>query len=107
MTAASKLPVWLTGELNRTSPGAVLLTLSNCPQVWDAVVRRRPQRAGWIDQLGADLEYAESARRQQVEAALSEMLSALCDISHFDDGQVERLVESQAHELNKSILDNR
>ena len=42
--------------------------------VWDAVAQTLPERASWIEGMGAGLEEAEERRRDAVEAALVDMV---------------------------------
>eukprot|EP00983_Pelagomonas_calceolata_P115986 1160256-Pelagomonas_calceolata.AAC.27 len=43
-------------------------------RVWDAVAQRVPERARWIEVLGASLEEAEERRRTTVEGQLVKMV---------------------------------
>ena len=52
-------------------------------------------------------QVAEQQRKEAVQAALLVMTHAMNDIAHLSPGEVERLVEQQALELNLSMLDNR
>ena len=53
------------------------------------------------------LQVAEQQRKEAVQAALLVMTHAMNDIAHLSPGEVERLVEQQALDLNLSMLDNR
>ena len=52
-------------------------------------------------------QVAEQQRKEAVQAALLAMTHAMNDIAHLSPGEVERLVEQQALDLNLSMLDNR
>ena len=53
------------------------------------------------------LQAAEQHRKSVIDAALLEATQAMNDIAHLTPGDVERLVEQQALDLNQSMLDNR
>ena len=53
------------------------------------------------------LQAAEQHRKQAIDQALLEMTHAMNGIAHLSPGEVERLVEQQAFDLNLSMLDNR
>lgn len=53
------------------------------------------------------MQAAEQLRKGIIDRALLEMTHAMNDIAHLSPGEVERLIEQQAIELNLSMLDNR
>lgn len=53
------------------------------------------------------MQSAEQQRNSSVQAALLVMTHAMNDIAHLSPGEVERLVEQQALDLNLSMLENR
>lgn len=58
-------------------------------------------------ELFASLQAAEQHRKSVIDAALQQETQAMNDIAHLSPGEVERLVEQQALDLNLSMLDNR
>ncbi len=54
-----------------------------------------------------DVQAAEQLRKGTIDRALLVMTHAMNDIAHLSPGEVERLIEQQAIELNLSMLDNR
>jgi hypothetical protein len=78
-----------------------------CLQVWSSVEEQQGPFAKCIDALAAGLCSAEEALKQQVQAALQEMVAAMHDIAHLDEGRVQRLTEQEAEALNLQVLDNR
>lgn len=57
--------------------------------------------------LLASLQAAEQHRKSVIDAALLQETQAMNDIAHLSPGEVERLVEQQALDLNLSMLENR
>ena len=53
------------------------------------------------------LQAAEHHRKSVIDAALLQATQAMNDIAHLSPGEVERLIEQQALDLNLSMLDNR
>lgn len=53
------------------------------------------------------LQTAEQHRKRVIDMALLQATQAMNDIAHLSPGEVERLVEQQALDLNLSMLDNR
>jgi len=53
------------------------------------------------------LQTAEQHRKGIIDSALLKMTHAMNDIAHLSPGEVERLIEQQALDLNLSMLDNR
>ncbi|KAL0033057.1 hypothetical protein WJX79_000382 [Trebouxia sp. C0005] len=76
-------------------------------KVWEDVLQQMPARAEFVSQLGQSAEAAEQLRKGIIDRALLEMTHAMNDIAHLSPGEVERLIEQQAIELNLSMLDNR
>ncbi len=58
-------------------------------------------------EVGVDVQAAEQLRKGTIDRALLVMTHAMNDIAHLSPGEVERLIEQQAIELNLSMLDNR
>ena len=55
----------------------------------------------------ATLQAAEQARKVLIDTALLAATQAMNDIAHLSPGEVERLIEQQALDLNLSMLENR
>lgn len=53
------------------------------------------------------LQAAEQHRKSLIDEALLQATQAMNDIAHLSPGEVERLIEQQALDLNLSMLDNR
>ena len=53
------------------------------------------------------LQIAEQHRKELVNEALLSMTSVMSDIAHLGPGEIERLVEQQALDLDNSLLENR
>ena len=53
------------------------------------------------------LQIAEQHRKELVNEALLRMTTAMSDIAHLGPGEVERLIEQQALDLDNSLLENR
>ena len=53
------------------------------------------------------MQAAEQQRKVAIDAALLQATHAMNDIAHLSPGEVERLIEQQALDLNLSMLDNR
>lgn len=53
------------------------------------------------------IQAAEQHRKSVIDAALLQATQAMNDIAHLSPGDVERLIEQQALDLNLSMLDNR
>ena len=53
------------------------------------------------------LQAAEQHRKELIDSALLQATHAMGDIAHLSPGEVERLIEQQALDLNLSMLDNR
>ena len=53
------------------------------------------------------LQAAEQHRKSVIDAALLQATQAMNDTAHLSPGDVERLIEQQALDLNLSMLDNR
>lgn len=53
------------------------------------------------------LQAAEQHRKCVIDVALLQATQAMNDIAHLSPGEVERLIEQQALDLNLSMLDNR
>ncbi len=58
-------------------------------------------------EVGVAVQAAEQLRKGVIDRALLVMTHAMNDIAHLSPGEVERLIEHQAIELNLSMLDNR
>lgn len=78
-----------------------------CLQVWHSVEQQRGSITAGIDALAAGLHGAEQTFSREVQGALQEMVSAMCDIAHLDEGRIQRLTEQEAATLNLQLLDNR
>ena len=53
------------------------------------------------------MQVAEQHRKSVIDRALLEMTHTMSDIAHLSPGEVERLIEQQAIDLDLSMLDNR
>jgi hypothetical protein len=58
-------------------------------------------------EVGVTVQAAEQLRKGAIDRALLVLTHAMNDIAHLSPGEVERLIEQQAIELNLSMLDNR
>lgn len=58
-------------------------------------------------EVGVTVQAAEQLRKGVIDRALLVLTHAMNDIAHLSPGEVERLIEQQAIELNLSMLDNR
>lgn len=76
-------------------------------QVWRSVEQKRAQLTEGIDALADGLKCAEEAFKQDVQSALQDMVAAMSDIAHLDEGRVQRITEQEAAALNQQLLENR
>lgn len=79
--------------------------MQNCPIV--SVVGHPQHVLDPAQTCIAVLQAAEQHRKSVIDAALLQATQAMNDIAYLSPGDVERLVEQQALDLNLSILDNR
>lgn len=66
------------------------------------------QKQATHHKLGVDVvQAAEQHRKSVIDMALLQATQAMNDIAHLSPGEVERLIEQQALDLNLSMLENR
>ena len=65
------------------------------------------RRFAWVTQFEADLSKVEDERRELIEAEMNTLLESLVATAHLLPPQLERLVETEAHQVNLLILANR
>lgn len=69
--------------------------------------QKRAQLTEGIDALADGLKSAEETFKQDVQSALQDMVAAMSDIAHLDEGRVQRITEQEAAALNQQLLENR
>ena len=57
------------------------------------------RRFSWVTQFETDLGKVEDERREMVEGELTTLLEALVATAHLLPPQLERLVETEAHQV--------
>ncbi|KAL3136899.1 hypothetical protein ABBQ32_006507 [Trebouxia sp. C0010 RCD-2024] len=94
--------------LSKVSEGNVMhMEEAAVHEVWSTVMQQVPLRSEAITKLGQATEAAEQHRKCVIDVALLQATQAMNDIAHLSPGEVERLIEQQALDLNLSMLDNR
>ena len=74
---------------------------------WVRIDEELHRRFSWVTQFEADLGKVEDERRELIEAEMNTLLEALVATAHLLPPQLERLVETEAHQVNLLILANR
>ena len=74
--------------------------------MWETVAQCLPTRASAVDALHAALKRGESDRTRVMGDVLLTLVRNMTDIAHISEGEVERLMEQEALELNCSMLAN-
>ncbi|CAG9465395.1 unnamed protein product [Pedinophyceae sp. YPF-701] len=74
---------------------------------WDDLNSVLRQREKAIAELGNLLEEEEARRRADQEALMLDTLAALMSIAHASEGAVERMMETEALEMNLALLRDR
>ena len=94
----------LMGQLEESC--VMVLEIEGVEQVWADVGKELEQRAGWISEFMQALTDEERARKAAMDELLYSSLSAMVDVAHLSDGEIQRLVEAEALALNKDVLQN-
>ena len=94
----------LMGQLEESC--VMVLEIEGVEQVWADVCKELKQRAGWISDFMQALTDEERARKAAMDELLYSSLSAMVDVAHLSDGEIQRLVEAEALALNKDVLQN-
>lgn len=74
--------------------------------MWGSVALHLLQRAAVIYSLHTALASGEVDRSKVMHGLLLDLMRGLCDIAHMSEGEIERLLESKALEVNQSLLAN-
>ena len=84
----------------------MVLEIEGVEQVWTDVRGKLEERARWISEFMKALTEAERERKAAMDELLYSSLAAMVDVAHLSDGEIQRLVESEALSLNKDVLQN-
>ena len=68
---------------------------------WVRIDEELHRRFAWVDQFETDLGKVEDERREMIEAELTTLLESLVATAHLLPPQLERLVETEAHEVRE------
>jgi Domain of unknown function (DUF4455) len=75
-------------------------------QVWERVSARLPRRVALVDRLHGDLRRGEDDGSALLATLLLDLVATLADVAHSSPGEVERLMEAEALEANRTKLAN-
>jgi len=84
----------------------MVLELEGVEQVWTDVRGELQERVRWISEFMQALTEGERERKAAMDELLYSSLAAMVDVAHLSDGEIQRLVESEALALNKDVLQN-
>jgi len=87
--------------------GVMQLSAPEFERVWLDVAAQSLVRTACLQQLESELAAVEAARQEDVEVALRDLGAALEEAAHADAGQVQRLLEEEALELDQALLADR
>ena len=73
---------------------------------WQELEGLCAERKGAVEAFHCDMEGIEESRGSEVGTELRKLLNMLVKIGYILKGEVERLVENEAHELNVVMIDN-
>ncbi|KAJ8601120.1 hypothetical protein CTAYLR_008829 [Chrysophaeum taylorii] len=80
---------------------------SYLPESWEMITKKLEGRHAAIERFRRELEDLEVERAASAGAELRNLASKLAKIAHFSKGEIERLVESEAREINGVMIANR
>ena len=75
-------------------------------KVLEDVEAEFPKRSGWIAEFNAEIGAKEGDRKRDMDELLYETLSAMVEIAHISEGEIQRAVEAEAMKLNREVLKN-
>ena len=75
-------------------------------KVLEDVEAEFPKRSGWIAEFHAEIGAKEGDRKRDMDELLYETLSAMVEIAHISEGEIQRAVEAEAMKLNREVLKN-